>query len=452
MPSEVLPEGWTTSTVEQLMLDGAVTYGVVQPGPAVDSGTPMLRVNNFRGYGLDTSDVMRIAKEVEAKYARTRIRADDVLITVVGSVGQVAVVPAELTGWNLARAVALLRPRERELARWIGSCLRAPTTQHALGMAANTTVQTTINLKDLRKLELPMPPAAERVAIQEVLSALDDRIDLLRQTNATLESIAQALFKSWFVDFDPVRAKAEGREPEGMDAATAALFPAAFEESALGVIPKGWTVSTLAGQVSAERGLSYKGAGLCDAGAGVPMHNLNSVLEGGGYKYAGLKHYSGEFKERHTVSGGDVIVANTEQGHEHRLIGFPAIVPMRYQRAIFSHHLYRVRLRPDSPLTVHTLYFLLMAPSVREQVIGCANGSTVNMLKVAGLEIPQFVCPSPDAANAFEAIAQPLRRQAEANVERITALTELRDTLLPRLISGKLRLPEAQAHLSEALA
>lgn len=86
MPSEMQwPAAWTTSTVEQLTLDGAVTYGVVQPGPPVDVGRPMLRVNNFRGFGLDTSDVMHIASDVEAKYSRTRIRADDVLMTVVGS-------------------------------------------------------------------------------------------------------------------------------------------------------------------------------------------------------------------------------------------------------------------------------------------------------------------------------------------------------------------------------
>jgi len=312
--------------------------------------------------------------------------------------------------------------------------------------------QPQITVGHLSAKPITLPKRHEWRAIVGVLKALDDRIDLLRQANATLESIAQALFKSWFVDFDPVRAKSEGREPEGMNAATAALFPAEFEESALGLIPKGWKVSTLAEHVSAERGLSYKGAGLCDAGEGVPMHNLNSVLEGGGYKYAGLKHYTGDFKERHTVNGGEVIVANTEQGHEHRLIGFPAIVPMRYERAIFSHHIYRVRLKPESPLTVHTLYFMLMAPAVREQVIGCANGSTVNMLKVAGLEIPQLVCPAHEVARAFEAIAQPLRRQAEANVERINALTKLRDTLLPRLISGKLRLPEAQDRVEDAIA
>lgn len=312
--------------------------------------------------------------------------------------------------------------------------------------------QPSLNRNYIYEMKLLVPGRAEQDAVVKVLQSFDDRIDLLRQSNTTLESIAQALFKSWFIDFDPVRAKAEGREPEVMDAATAALFPAEFEESALGLIPKGWRASTLADHVTAERGLSYKGAGLCEAGEGMPMHNLNSVLEGGNYKYAGIKHYRGDYKDRHIASAGDVIVANTEQGHDHRLIGYPAIVPSRYPQAIYSHHIYRVRLKPKSPLTTHTLYYMLMTPAVREQVIGCANGSTVNMLKVAGLEIPQFVCPSPEVAQAFERLAHPLRKQMEVNVERSEVLSALRDTLLPRLISGKLRLPEAQEQLEGALA
>jgi type I restriction enzyme S subunit len=302
----------------------------------------------------------------------------------------------------------------------------------------------------VKQFVLPYPSRSEQSVVAEFLWQLDRRIDLLRQTNATLESIAQALFKSWFIDFDPVRAKAEGREPAGMDAATAALFPAEFEESALGLIPKGWKVSTLAQHVDAERGLSYKGAGLCADGEGLPMHNLNSVLEGGGYKYAGIKFYRGDYKDRHLVDPGDVIVANTEQGHEHLLIGFPAMVPARYGRALYSHHIYRVRLKPGSPLTRHTLYYLLMAPAVRDQLIGCSNGSTVNMLKAAGLQIPEFVCPPASVAVAFEAAVAPLRMQMEANVARAETLAALRDALLPRLISGKLRLSEAKAALETA--
>ncbi|MEN1720210.1 restriction endonuclease subunit S, partial [Pseudomonas aeruginosa] len=94
----------------------------------------------------------------------------------------------------------------------------------------------------LRQHEVLLPPLEEQKRIADFLETLDDRIVLQRETNATLEAIAQALFKSWFVDFDPVRAKAEGRQPEGMDAATAALFPDSFEESDLGTVPNGWRV------------------------------------------------------------------------------------------------------------------------------------------------------------------------------------------------------------------
>lgn len=99
-----------------------------------------------------------------------------------------------------------------------------------------------LNTSILGAVPLSVPSLATQAALVSFFNALDDRIDVLRQTNATLESIAQTLFKSWFIDFDPVRAKAEGREPEGMDAETAALFPDSFEDSALGEIPKGWSV------------------------------------------------------------------------------------------------------------------------------------------------------------------------------------------------------------------
>lgn len=276
---------------------------------------------------------------------------------------------------------------------------------------------------NLNKIELPCPPPEIQDEIVGVLGALDDRIDNLRHTNATLQAIAAALFKSRFVDFD-------GVPPEDM------------QESELGLIPKGWRVASLEEHVDAERGLSYKGAGLAEGGAGVPMHNLNSVLEFGGYKYVGIKYYSGDYKEKHLAVAGDIIVANTEQGHEHRLIGFPAIVPGSYTSGLFSHHLYRVRIKADSPITREWLYHCLMAPSVREQIIGCANGSTVNMLKPDGLKIPRFPLPPHELCEKFDAIAAPLRLKAEANVEQMETLATLRDALLPRLISGKLRVSQ----------
>ena len=102
-----------------------------------------------------------------------------------------------------------------------------------------------LSLSDQKRLRITLLAIEEQRTVAALIDALDDRITLLRETNATLEAIAQALFKSWFVDFDPVRAKQEGRTPEGMDEATAALFPDGFEESELGLVPRGWRVGSI---------------------------------------------------------------------------------------------------------------------------------------------------------------------------------------------------------------
>jgi type I restriction enzyme, S subunit len=123
----------------------------------------------------------------------------------------------------------------------------------------NGGAQQNLNGQLIKAFPFSAPDVREQNAIADVFEALDDRITLLRETNATLEAIAQALFKSWFVDFDPVRAKLQGRAPEGMDEATAALFPDGFEESALGLVPRGWHVSTLGESTSyLSRGISPK--------------------------------------------------------------------------------------------------------------------------------------------------------------------------------------------------
>ena len=171
---------------------------------------------------------------------------------------------------------------------------------------------------------LRLPSLSEQRAIAHVLGTLDDKIELNRRVNGTLEAMARLLFKSWFVDFDPVRAKAEGRDP-GLPGPLADLFPARLVDSELGEIPEGWEVGTLSGCIEVVRGLSYKGSGL--SSDGVPMHNLNSIYEGGGYKHDGLKRYDGEYKPHHVARAGDLIVANTEQGHDRLLIGYAAVVP-----------------------------------------------------------------------------------------------------------------------------
>lgn len=421
-----------------------------QPGPVLLGLASIQRNGGFRSDSLKT-----YGGESKPKLL---LRPGDLYVSLkdvtqsADLLGAIARVPEEIELGRLTQDTVKLEFLDDsyppEAVYW---ALRTPHYRsHCRGHATGTT---NLGLPREDFLAYPLPqPSDELLSFVEMLEAIERRITLLRRTNATLEAIAQAVFKSWFVDFDPVRARAEGREPEGMDAATAAQFPCEFEDSELGPIPKGWNVSALEQHIDAERGLSYKGAGLASAGEGLPMHNLNSVLEGAGYKYAGIKYYSGAYKDRHLALAGDIIVANTEQGHHHRLIGFPAIVPQRYPSGVFSHHLYRVRAKPGSPLAREWIYWCLRTTGVRDQIIGCANGSTVNMLKPAGLKIPKFVAPPLGLSSTFAEIAATFRLRQEVNVESAELLGELRDTILPRLIYGKLSLPGAASEIERCIS
>ena len=288
-------------------------------------------------------------------------------------------------------------------------------------------------------IRLSIPPLAEQKRIAGILGALDDKIELNRKMNETLEQIAGAQFQSWFIDFDPVHAKAAGRQPAGMDKATADLFPDSFVDSELGKIPKGWRVASFAEHMEAVRGLSYNGGGLTSEGMGLPMHNLNSVYEGGGYKHEGLKFYNGEFKEKHVIRPGDMIVTNTEQGFDHLLIGHAAIVPSRYgDRGIFSHHLYRIRPRSTSIFTAHYLVQLFNNPRWHHWISGFSNGTTINMLPLDALEMPKLVVPPAQLVIKFSQSAKALDDKFEQNLKEIKVLTSLRDTLLPQLLEGEL--------------
>ena len=298
-------------------------------------------------------------------------------------------------------------------------------------------VQGKLSQANLNRLPLPYPDRkAHRHAIARVLGALDDKIELNRRMSETLDEMARALFRSWFVDFDPVRAKAEGR-PSGLPPTLDKLFPDSFEFSELGEIPAGWWLGTLSDSIDIAKGLSYKGSGL--SSDGVPLHNLNSIYEGGGYKLRGLKYYSGNYQSRHLVESGDIIVANTEQGHERLLIGFAAIIPDYYgPRGLFSHHLYRVRPHEITDLTPDYIFHLFNSCRTQQTVSAYATGTTVNMLPLDALKIPKIVLPPRDLVKRFSSCSAAIRARQEKLVNQSETLSQLRDTLLPKLISGEL--------------
>ncbi|RYF47948.1 MAG: restriction endonuclease subunit S [Cytophagaceae bacterium] len=437
-----LPKGWSYFPLEQLAQKGSVTYGVVQPGVHVDHGVPIVRVNNFKEGRVELSELMRIDPEIEGKYGRTRLQGGEVLLTVVGSVGQVAVVSEALKGFNVARAVAVIHPYEVE-PNWIALCLRSPLSQHLLGSRANTTVQTTINLKDLRALPLPMPPESERGKIIELIGALDDRIILLRDTNATLEGMAQSLFKSWFVDFDPVHAKAEGLEPEGMDSATAALFPDSFEESKLGVVPKGWASRPIYDMASYINGAAYKAFEPNAERRGLPIIKI-AELKAGVTSQTAFSDVV--MLDKYLIKAGDILFSwsgNPDTSIDTFVWG--------HAPALLNQHIFRVlpHIPSERSFILQTLKNLkpVFAELARnKQTTGLGH------VTVADLKRVHVVNPPESILNEFNNVAEAIHQMVFSNEKQGRTLTQLRDTLLPRLISGQLRLPAAEEIVEDACA
>ncbi len=447
-----LPDGWRFLPLEDCAVPGSISYGVVQPGAPVALGVPIVRVNNFKDGRLDLSDVLRVAPEIEAKYSRTRLNGGEVLLTLVGSVGQVAEVAPSCAGFNVARAVGVIRPARGHEAKWLAICLRSPLSQFLLGSRANTTVQTTINLKDVRALPIPVPPPKERAQLIEMVGALDDRIALLRETNATLEAIAQALFKSWFVDFDPVRAKSQGLAPAGMDEATAALFPDGFEASALGPVPEGWVCIDL-GELTRRFGGAIQtgpfGSQLhakdyVDIGIPVVMPKDISGRRVSTESVARVGAADVERLSRHKLQNGDIVFSRRGDVERHALITEREVGWLCGTGCLL--------VRPGSAWqSPGFLSLLLDAPRARTWLVQHAVGATMPNLNTSILSSVPLVLPPPDLLAAFDAVVAATEEQRSRNATMAETLAEIRDTLLPRLISGQLRLPEAEAIAESAL-
>jgi type I restriction enzyme S subunit len=226
------------SSVNFLMEIAAVIDSSHKTPTYVINGVPMARVTDVKYGELKLITALQVSTETFEEYSRRfRAKQRDIIISRVGSYGNTSWVVD--TNFCLGQNVASISPTKID-PRYLYYVLNSPLITLQIEELVVGSTQRSLSLKAIRELKIPRYTSGIEVAIGSFLGCLDDRISLLHETNTTLEAIAQALFKSWFVDFDPVRAKQEGREPEGMDAATAAMFPDNFEESGIAHLPGGW--------------------------------------------------------------------------------------------------------------------------------------------------------------------------------------------------------------------
>jgi type I restriction enzyme S subunit len=326
----------------------------------------------------------------------------------------------------------------RPFLRWL---VRSPLWWEQIGKFINVgAVFDSLRCADVPNFELPIPPLPEQKVIAQVLGALDDKIELNRRMNATLEAMARALFQSWFVDFDPVRAKLDGCETVGLDPATAALFPAHFQDSPVGPIPQGWTIERLGDHVELQRGKTYKSK-LKDL-PGPYLLGLASIGRNGGFRADKLLTYGGDCPDNLLVYPGDLFVSLKDVTQSADLLGSVARMPLHFKVGRLTQDTVKLKFKDGAP-SRNIVYRTLLTPEYRAHCRSHATGTTnLGLARDDFLSYPLIVPPSEIEA-AFDQSIDAIDRKIGTNDRQSHTLTILRDTLLPKLLSGELRVSAA---------
>ena len=399
-----------------------ISYGIVQPGKPRERGVSIVRVNNFKEGRIDTRDALTIDPEIEAKYQRSRLKGGELLLTLVGTMGLSAIVPNELRGWNVARAVGVVPLKENVDKRWLNFVLRSQPSQHFMQTHANTTVQATFNLRDLARLPIPMPPDRFRLPASKLLSALDDKIALNRQMNETLEAMARALFKDWFVDFGPTRAKMEGRAPY-LASEIWDLFPDALEDEG---VPCGWRVGMVGDCFHLTMGQSPPGRTYNDDGEGLPFFQGRTDF---GFRYPETRKYC-TAPSRIAECDDTFVSVRAPVGD----------INMVWEKCCAGRGVAILRHRSGARSFTYYSAWAMQQELKQYEHTGTVFGA-VNKKQFEALNVVE---PTPGIVALFESQVGPLDDRIRKNVSESRTLAQTRDLLLPKLVSGEIRLADAE--------
>lgn len=397
-------EVWPFVHLEDLLVSRRdLTYGIVQPGSEVSGGVPIVRVRDVRNGSVNTTAPLHVDPDIEKAYERSRLRGGELLVTLVGTVGETAVAGPELAGWNVARAVAVARLKPEVGARWVTWAMKLSASAGLIAERLNTTVQATLNLADLREIPIPLPPELERRAIAATLGALDDKIESNQRAGQLLDELARSIFRRWRAYSAPGGETTLGSFADVYGGATPKTSIPKYWGG-----PLAWTTPTDVTALSSpylfstRRTITSEGLASCAAA----LHPTNTIF----------------MTSRATIGAFALnqVPAATNQG-------FIAIRPKREIDRWFLFEEMRLRV---------------------PEFIDNANGSTfLEISRGRFKELPLRV-PSDQALSELQRMVEPLHTKAARLTMQSSQLATLRDTLLPELLSGRIRVDQVDQHVS----
>ncbi len=373
-------------------------------------GISLIRSQNVYNNYFDFGGLTFLDPIEAEKLNNVTVKSGDILLNITGDlVARVCTVPDKTLPARVNQHVAIIRPDPQV---WEANFVRyylvsTYMQEYMLSLADAGATRKALTKGMIENFIIPAPSLFEQHAIADILGSLDDKIELNRRMNATLEESARALFKSWFVDFDPVSAKMEGREPVGMDAETAALFPDRLVESALGLIPEGWDVGQLDDMLVLQRGFDLP----------TPQRIL------GQYPIIAASGPAGTHNE-YKVPGPGVTTGRSG------VLGRVFFVHENYWPLNTS--LWVKEFKASRPIYAYQLLCTID--------LGMFNAGsavpTLNRNHIHGLPV---ILPPLSIIERFEQIVMPLFQRNRKNEQDTLVLAEIRDALLPKLLSGEVR-------------
>ncbi|AVR90279.1 Type I restriction-modification system, subunit S [Thauera aromatica K172] len=336
--------------------------------------------------------------------------------------------------------MVLIRPQASKIDfRFLRHWLNSPVMATHIHGHRDGSVAERLNLPTIRALPVAVPPLHEQRAIAHILGTLDDKIELNRRANETLEAMARALFKAWFVDFEPVRAKLEGRWQRGqslpgLPAHLYDLFPDRLVESESGEVPEGWEMRSLDSIANYLNGLALQKFPSESETEFLPVIKIAQLRAG---SVAGADRASTRIKPEYVVVDGDVLFSWS---------GSLEVEVWNGGRGALNQHLFKV----TSDLVPKWFYFFATRYHLPDfRAVAAAKATTMGHIQRKHLTDARIAVAPPECMERLDAVIAPIFDQTIRNAQQSRSLAKLHDTLLPKLISGELRVPDAEAFLKE---
>jgi type I restriction enzyme S subunit len=433
-----IPVEWRIVPLPSVIQTVIDNRGKTVPTIESEDGFPLIATNCIKEQGLFPikENLRYLTQETYENWFRGHPEPGDIIIVNKGTPGLVCYVP-DPVDFCIAQDMVAVRIKDAVYNKYIFAYLRSRYFKYQVNAHSVGTTIPHLKKSSFNSLLIPIPSSAEQRIIGDIYFDLSSKIELLQRQNQTLEKIAQTLFKHWFIDFEFPNEDGKSYRSSG----------GAMQASEFGEVPVGWSTTNLGEVASIKHGYAFKGEFISTEESNYVLLTPGNFKIGGGFKWSKFKYYVDDlFPEEYFLNYQDLIVTMTDLSKDGDTLGYPAFVPKIAGKKLLHNQRLGKFLINSEEINMAFLYQLLKTREYRWHVLGSASGSTVRHTSPSRIGEFEFVLPTSEVMNLFGLTISNLFLKIGNNEEQIQTLTKARDTLLPKLMNGQIRIEELEKY------